>query len=242
MEKSAEGCDSLGAGMSTFFNKSRILKELSISLFTVILFVAATNSLYAAEKERGQSGAKFLEFSPSARASAMGEACVAISDLSGIVLNPAGLAFLEDKEIKFVHSALYERSSMNFLTGVLPIQNRYALGIDFLGFDTPREPLYDWVGNKIEGELYYKGTAIGVAGAIKIKDNIAIGTNIKTVSEDICGSKDSAFSSDFGGMIMFPLSSRKLHLGVKLRTGSTRVLLIRLVDHAYLLSCGAYQT
>jgi len=172
--------------------------------------------LYAQETgdERGLVAAKFLEFSPSVRASGMGNAFVAVSDLSGITWNPAGLAFLKSKEIGFTHGALYQKNKQNFITGVLPLKEKYGIGVNILSFETEREPVYDWSGNTVSGDIFYKGTAFGLAGAVKLSKNLSIGMNAKSVEENIAGNKVGAFSSDIGGIMKIPALRGVLQLAL----------------------------
>ncbi|MBN2406146.1 MAG: PorV/PorQ family protein [Elusimicrobia bacterium] len=172
---------------------------------------------HAEDKERGQTGAKFLEFTPSARGAAMGESFTAVGDLSAITLNPGLMALRKYKEVAFVHGELYEENGLNFLAGVYPINNKYALGVDILGFDTKSEPLYDWNGNEIEGsELTYGGNAFGIAGAAMLSDKIAAGVNIKSLSEEICDENETLAAFDIGGVYIHQMAEGDLQLAASM--------------------------
>lgn len=203
----------------TFSGRLRDIKILKILITSLILTTTfiLIDFLNAQDdgKERGRTGAKFLEFSPSARATGMGEAFVAVSDLSGITLNPAGLAFLKHKEVSVTYANIYDDKSnqQSFLTGVLPIKEKYAIGADILIFNIPSEPVYNWVGEATGEEITYQGSAVGIAGAMILADRISVGANLKNVSEKICGESVNAFSSDVGGLLQIPVSKGVLQFG-----------------------------
>ncbi len=174
-------------------------------------------------REAGQTSARFLEFSPSVRACGMGEAFVGIADLSGISINPAGLAFLKYKEITLMHSKLYQGNKLDFLTGVIPFKEKYALGLNILFFDMPEEPVYDWDGQKTEENIFYYGGAIGLAGAAKVSKNLSIGINIKNVSEEICELKGKTMAFDIGGLYKYPIQKGILQLGLAVNNAGGKI-------------------
>ena len=78
-------------------------------LFNVIiialLLLAFTTTSQATMKKVAQAGMQFLKIGVGARAVGMGESYVAIGrDVNAIFWNPAGLAYVEDREVTFSHT------------------------------------------------------------------------------------------------------------------------------------------
>ena len=90
-------------------------KSVKLALTSVILTFGTTNLF-----SQSEAGAPFLLIAPGARASAMGEANVAIAeDAVGGFYNPAGIAWSEGRELSFMRSkwlpGLVDDISYNFL-------------------------------------------------------------------------------------------------------------------------------
>ena len=188
-------------------------------------FASGLNYLYANTdgREAGQTSARFLEFSPSVRACGMGEAFVGIADLSGISINPAGLTFLKYKEITLMHSELYQGNKLDFLTGVIPVKQKYAFGINMLSFGMPEEPVYDWDGQETSESITYHGGAIGIAGAAEVSKNLSIGLNMKNIREEICEMKGKTMAFDIGGLYKYPMRKGILQLGLAVSNAGGKI-------------------
>ncbi|MFH1415576.1 MAG: PorV/PorQ family protein [Elusimicrobiota bacterium] len=173
----------------------------------------------------GTTAAMFLEISPSARASAMGNAYTSISDITGMSANPAGLAFLKHKEVAISFCQLYQENKLSFITGALPLKEKYVIGLNILTFNTDPEPIYDWSGAQTDQEITYKGSAFGATGAMMLTDKLAIGINAKSIDEEIIDYKDSAFATDSGIIYRHELNNGTLQIGAALNNmgGEIRV-------------------
>ena len=87
------------------------LQSASAAAFLVFL---ASAPLFAGESG-GQPGA-FLQYGVGARALAMGGAFYAVADdATAAYWNPAGLAYLQRKEVTTMQAALYEQTSFNYM-------------------------------------------------------------------------------------------------------------------------------
>lgn len=197
------------------YSVNKMWKKSIIGLFLAIML------LHVAVRVNAKAvGARFLEISPSVKASAMGEAIVALEDVSAMPINPAGLAFLQYPEAVVTHAELYQENTIDYLAAVLPFRKKYAFGINFLGFQTPDEPVYDWSGNLLPGEsITYSGSAFGVAGAMKLSDNFSVGINAKNIGEKLMDEKQDAFIADLGALIKYPLTNGRLQFGVAVNMG-----------------------
>jgi hypothetical protein len=94
-------------------------------LISPILFFAmvlASGSLRADVSAIGTTSGKFLQLGSSARAAAMGEAYVALSDeAGGIFYNPAGLANIEEYQVQGTHTEWFKGARVENLNAVFPV-------------------------------------------------------------------------------------------------------------------------
>ncbi len=187
-----------------------LIRKVSTIHLLLMLFIVP----YLHAESAGQTAAKFLEFSPSVRGTGMGESSVALLDIFGMSWNPARIAFIKYKQAGFHHSSMYQENGLDVLTGAIPLKKKYALGLNVLMFGIPEEPVYDWSGEETHESISYSGSAMGIAGAYRVKNNISVGVNLKTIEEDICGYKDSAFASDVGAIYVLDLPDAKLYLAL----------------------------
>lgn len=114
--------------------------------------------------------ATFLALPNNARAAALGEAGVGlIGSGSAIFYNPAGLAFMERREVYFTYADLF-LGTKNYAAGIAANVSRIGtFGLSAVNFDTG--------GNVRE-------YAISGAYGFNITDRIALGTTLKFVRQD----------------------------------------------------------
>lgn len=114
--------------------------------------------------------ATFLTFPNNARTAALGEAGVGlIGSGSAIFYNPAGLAFMEGREVYFTYVDLFEDTN-NYAAGIAANVSRIGtFGLSAVNFDT---------GGRV------REYAISGAYGFNITDRIALGTTLKFVRLD----------------------------------------------------------
>lgn len=211
--------------MNNMFNKYIRIYYFIFVFVIIIVSINLSANLNSgvvdlAAPDPGGTAAKFLTFTPSARAAAMGEAFVAVEDANSIALNPAALAFLRHPELSVTHSQLFQENALEFLAGVLPIKGKYAIGVELLVFSTPKEEIYDWTGNPTGKKITYSGAAFGLAGAVKLTENVSIGINVKNISEQIMDDRQDTATVDLGAFIKIPLTNGIIQLGAAVSPGA----------------------
>jgi hypothetical protein len=150
----------------------------------LIALVLGSSALFA----QGESAVPFLLISPNSRASAMGEAGVAISnDAAAIYWNPAALAFEDGREVSITHSKW------------LPQFNQSDLFYDFFTFSDHIESLGGTVAASVTylslGEFIRTGSgspdeigrfksyeyAVTAGYGTKISQSLGLGVNLRLI-------------------------------------------------------------
>ncbi|MCG2725310.1 MAG: PorV/PorQ family protein [Elusimicrobia bacterium] len=157
----------------------------------------------------GSSSASFLKFSPSPRASAMGEAYVSIVDGAyASYWNPAGLAGIEVPGFAATYNKSFEDISHQYMAIVYPLKYGSTIGLNFtrLGMDSFQG--YDSEGTETE-QIESSDLAVGIAyGRTIFKDEIerpvfSAGTNFKYISEKLADVSANTFGVDLGAIYYF---------------------------------------
>jgi hypothetical protein len=153
-----------------------------------ILVTAALLVVFALAPARAddvtESGLAFLRIGVGARASAMGEAFVAVADdASATYWNPAGLALHETTQVMFVNNSFIQDISQNFVsvtTSLGLIKVGGAFNIVNLGTLERRD-----VQGNLEGEFKPFDLAASFSAAYSPLDWLDVGGTVKGVLEDI---------------------------------------------------------
>lgn len=159
------------------------MKKTLIILLTLMLTLTIASNLFAVS----ESAVLFLLISPGARASGMGESFVALADdATATYWNPAGLAFLEGKEIIFMHckwlpglvdDMFYEfasyRHHIKSLGGTVGINATYLnMGEQVWMGETS--------GDKL-GTFYSYDFAVSIAYGTKLSENVGLGVTMRYI-------------------------------------------------------------
>lgn len=153
-------------------------KFVFIVVITILLVRFASGFSFA----RLTDNIAILEQSGGARATALGETCVATADNSlALFYNPAGLAYLVFPEYSFSHSRGLVDTSENSFTGVYPV-GKIGWGFNISHFDGGEIEVVDTQSGRVTKERaeveYMQSGGIGML----IGNNISLGTNLKFIS------------------------------------------------------------
>lgn len=178
-----------------------ILGKNSAKFFSRFAGAAGIMLSIASVFAQGVGGTKGLFMGASARAYALGNAYVALSnDVSGIFFNPAGLDYAEKKSVSFFYTNLLEGASYNFFGVLYPTISigsfgfawaRLGAGGDIVFRDpngTPGET-FDMSQNQF---LFSYGK--------QLRSNFSVGLTVKlhTINFDLQTLSDSGFGADLG--------------------------------------------
>lgn len=163
------------------------------------LILLLTTSLLGSDPSGYES--LFL-FGAGARPLAMGGAYVAVSnDGSAVYYNPAGMGFLQYREITFFNAWLQENTDYMFGSAVYPILGFGAVGIAGARLGTDNIVFRDILGPL--GEFKYNDGQYWLSYGIKIFNNLSVGTNLKYLNSSLGDFTTSTGSMDFGLLMHF---------------------------------------
>src|ERR1035437_2672128 len=133
----------------------------------------------------GISTAEFLKIGVGGRASALGDAFVAIAnDASALYWNPAGMVQFKDDQVMFSHNIWVVDINHDFLGAVYHLDESNAFGISFISLsmqDMAVTTEYQPFGT---GEFFSFGDiALGVSYSRKMTDQFSFGGTVRYIEE-----------------------------------------------------------
>ncbi|MGC8867996.1 MAG: PorV/PorQ family protein, partial [Elusimicrobiales bacterium] len=181
-----------------------VIPKLIIYTFPVLIHLIVNTFLFAGSA--GVSGALFLNYSPSARASAMANSFSSVTDdVFSIYYNPAGLVNVEQVEIGASYIKSFEDMSNQYLSVAYPYKPGRILGFAFQSFSNGDIQGYDAMGSPTgKVDTSNKAVTFSYSKAFT-KDEIerAVlegGVNLKYISQTLDGAGASTFAFDVGAI------------------------------------------
>ncbi|MEA3506145.1 MAG: PorV/PorQ family protein [Elusimicrobiota bacterium] len=165
----------------------------------VMLFLSAAVSV---SETGAASGAEFLKIGAGARPEGMAGAFTAIADdASSLYWNPAGMGFIKRQEAMLGRMEYIQKTAYSRLFYVSPFEKTGAAGAEISYLNSSDIPAYD--NNALPLSDINTGALSVVLGmgAELQPERIAAGINLKFVSEDLAGSRASAYAADAGILI-----------------------------------------
>src|SRR5690606_23192726 len=195
-------------------------KIFLISILTFIIFSAEKNFAqfdYGFDfSKAGSAGLQFLKIGVGARETALGEAVSAVvQDANSVFWNPAGLAYIEKREMIVTHNQWLVDSRHNAAVIAYPLGefaialSAVQLSINEFEETTAIQP--DGTGRMVKaGDLM-----IGLSAARRFTDRLAIGLQIKYVQEKLDEYSIDNILFDIG--TIYYTGFRQLKLGFSLQ-------------------------
>ncbi len=172
------------------------------SITIILLLVALTSTSEAIMKKVAQAGFQFLKIGVGARAVGMGESYTAIGrDVNAIFWNPAGLAYVQDREITFSHTNWIADISHDAVAAAWNMGRIGVFGVSFItmnygdfyytSVDFSTNNLYGYSGGKRFGGNTFGVTeyALGIAYARSFTDKFTLGGQVKYVYQSLGNSR-----------------------------------------------------
>ncbi|MBI4346146.1 MAG: UPF0164 family protein [Elusimicrobia bacterium] len=161
-------------------------------------------------KEGGGGAGQFLDYGAGARALGMGGAFFSISDdASAPAFNPAGLAYVQRKEVSMMQATLFAQTKYNYIGYVHPKTSggTFAVSLNQLvssGFEKVEAKFNPATGEATSlttmCTYYDTQSPNGVSWGKLVTDTMAFGTSVKQVKRQLDSSTDSALTLDIGFM------------------------------------------
>ncbi|OPZ68537.1 MAG: hypothetical protein BWY83_02278 [bacterium ADurb.Bin478] len=185
--------------------------------FGVLLALASVSSAQSG------SGLSALQIGSSSRATAMAEAATAVTrDAASPFWNPAGLAWLHQRQLHVTHNAWIQGVRHEALA-VAASNRRWSWGVHALLTSVDdieqrtiasEEPLSTFSSHTV---------ALGITLARPLSEQLSLGMNLRWLYEKIYTESANGYSVDFGAQVQTPLSGLRLGATVQ-NLGSTSTL------------------
>lgn len=190
---------------------------LSIILFAVLQFQSYAQLFPILGGQRaGISTAEFLKIGIGGRASALGDAFVAIAnDASALYWNPAGLVQFAENQVMFSHNMWVVDINHDFIGAVYHLDDANAFGVSFISLsmqDMPVTTEYQPTGT---GEYFgYGDYSLAVSYSRKMTDQFSFGATVRYLEETLDKLKMRGLMIDLGTYYWTGLGSTRFAVAV----------------------------
>jgi len=180
----------------------RKMKKLLLKISLMLSLSVSVLSLAQQNDQIGTSMANFLKIGAGSKATAMGDAFVALqNDASALYWNPAGIALLSKNEVLIQTTSWIANTNLYFLGVAVPLGDLGTFGASVYSFSsgemeetTLREP--DGTGRFFSAS----DLAIGLSYARTLTDRFSVGLTIKYINESLSRESADAFAFDIGSI------------------------------------------
>lgn len=178
------------------------MKTYIIIIIFLLSFIKVDAQLFPTlgGQRAGISTAQFLKIGVGGRATAMGDAFIAVAnDVSSLYWNPAGLVLSERNEIMFSHNNWVVDIGHEFLGGSYHLSSNDVVGISFTALHMEDMEVTTEVNPFGTGEYFSFGDfAVGLTYSRKMTDQFSIGATIRYFEETLDKLKMRGLLVDLG--------------------------------------------
>jgi len=197
-----------------------------VALLSFLLLCGCLQSAAQESSQVGTSMANFLKIGVGPRATAMGDALVAMTDdASALYWNPGGLGRVRKNELLMQSTAWIGDTKLYFLGIVFPLGDFGTLGasVDYFTSGDMEETTIqqpDGTGRTFSTH----DLALGVSYAKRLTDRFSVGVTVKYVSESLSRETAEAVAFDIGSVYTTSfLNEMKLGIALSNLGGSMKV-------------------
>jgi hypothetical protein len=174
---------------------------LTILLLTIVQFETKAQLFPILGAQRvGISTAEFLKIGVGSRASAMGDAFVAVAnDASALYWNPAGLTQFKDDQLLFSHNMWVVDINHDFVGAVYHMDETNAFGISFTSLSMQDMPVTTEFQPLGTGDYFgYGDIALAVTYSRKMTEQFSFGGTVRYIEETLDKLKMRGVMIDLG--------------------------------------------
>src|SRR5690554_1169298 len=191
------------------------IKFLTISIL-LISFEAG------AQSKTGTTIGQFLKISPSARASALGNASTSLmGEASASFYNPASLSRLQNVQVQFTHNQWLADIDYNYAIAAMPIPGLGTFSLQLTSLNSGEIDVRTVEQPLGTGERYsVTNFALGIGYSLMLTDKVSVGLIINYLQETIWNSSLSTFSMSAG--VQYSVQENGLTLGASISNFGAR--------------------
>ncbi len=196
------------------------MKNLNkIILLLVLLFTVKSNAQLfptLGGQRAGISTMQFLKIGVGGRATAMGDAFIAIADdASALYWNPAGLSFAKQNEVMFSHNSWVADISQEFVGGFYKISENDVVGLSLTSLHMENMPVTDEFNPSGNGQYFGFGdVAFTLSYSRKMTEQFSIGVSLRYVEETLDMLKMRGVMIDIGTMYWTGLGTTRFAVAI----------------------------
>lgn len=178
------------------------MKYLITFLFVVLTFSEIKPQLFPVlgGQRAGISTAQFLKIGVGGRATAMGDAFVAISnDVSALYWNPAGLTQFSENQIMFSHNQWVVDINHDFIGAVYHLDDANAFGVSLTSLSMDQMKVTTEYAPFGTGEYFgFSDLGISISYSRKMTDQFSFGGTVRYIEESLDKLKMRGVMIDLG--------------------------------------------
>ncbi len=178
------------------------MKKYLLLIFVLVITINLKAQLFPTlgEQRVGISTAQFLKIGVGGRASAMGDAFVAVAnDVSSLYWNPAGLSQFSENQIIFSHNQWVVDIFHEFLGVVYHMDETNSFGVSVISLNTDDMPVTTEFAPNGTGEFFgFKDIAVSFSYSRKMTDKFSFGGTVRYVEETLDKLKMRGVMIDLG--------------------------------------------
>jgi long-subunit fatty acid transport protein len=196
-----------------------MMKKIILTLFIIPLFFSESFAQFfpvLGGQRAGISTVQFLKIGVGGRASALGDAFVAIADdASALYWNPAGLTQFSSNQILFSHNQWVVDINHDFLGAVFHLDETNHFGISVTALTMPKIKVTTEFNPFGTGEYFgFSDVAFALTYARKMTDKFSFGGTIRYMEETLDKLKMRGVMIDLGTMYWTGLGSTRFAVAV----------------------------
>lgn len=178
------------------------MKKLLILFILLVSLTEIRAQLFPTlgEQRAGISTADFLKIGVGSRATALGDAFIAISDdASALYWNPAGLAQFDRDQVIFSHNQWVVDINHDFIGAVYHLDGENSFGVALTSLSTDDMPVTTELAPTGTGEYFsYKDQALAITYSRRMTDKFSFGGTVRYIEETLANLKMRGFMIDLG--------------------------------------------